>query len=260
MTAAGEGNNKIAASKAAHQKITRPQTGDEYLASLRDDRTVFIYGERVEDVTTHPAFRNTARMVARLYDALHDPKHADQIMVPTDTGNGGKTHAFFKAPKTMDDLLAGRNAIAEWAKITYGWLGRSPDYKAAFLAHRPRWAARSITRCRAGSTRMTRYLFSTRYWCLGRTSSSMATWIAPIISSAHRLPAAIRRPRLHPARGQARLHRRLAAQSGRPRWFLDPRPAAQRNRHRHGLRPGRQGGQHARLRRSRSARRQHLHG
>jgi aromatic ring hydroxylase len=25
------------------------------------------------------------------------------------------------------------DAIAEWARITYGWLGRSPDYKAAFL-------------------------------------------------------------------------------------------------------------------------------
>ena len=73
-------------------------------------------------------------MVARLYDALHDPKRKDKLLVPTDTGNGGMTHAFFKAPKTLDDLLAGRNAIAEWAKLTYGWLGRAPDYKAAFLA------------------------------------------------------------------------------------------------------------------------------
>ena len=114
--------------------VTTPQTGAEYLDSLRDDRTVYIYGERVKDVTTHPAFRNTSRMVARLFDALHDKKHADKIMVPTDTGNGGKTHAFFKAPRTLEDLLAGRNAIAEWAKLTYGWLGRSPDYKASFLA------------------------------------------------------------------------------------------------------------------------------
>src|ERR1700689_4658283 len=111
-----------------------PQTGAEYLDSLRDDRTVYIYGERVKDVTPHPAFRNTSRMVARLYDALHDPKHADKIMVPTDTGNGGKTHAFFKAPKSLDDLLAGRNAIAEWAKLTYGRLGRSPAHQASFLA------------------------------------------------------------------------------------------------------------------------------
>ena len=51
----------------------RPFTGAEYLASLRDGREVYIYGERVDDVTTHPAFRNAARTIARLYDALHDP-------------------------------------------------------------------------------------------------------------------------------------------------------------------------------------------
>ena len=52
----------------------RPFTGTEFLASLRDGREVYIYGERVADVTEHPAFRNTARSIARLYDALHDPK------------------------------------------------------------------------------------------------------------------------------------------------------------------------------------------
>jgi aromatic ring hydroxylase len=113
---------------------SRPMTGAEYLEQLRDGREVYIYGERVKDVTTHPAFRNTARMVARLYDALHDEKRKSRLLLPTDTGNGGFTHAFFKAPKSMDDLIAGRNAIAEWARITYGWLGRAPAYKAAFLA------------------------------------------------------------------------------------------------------------------------------
>src|SRR5246127_46898 len=124
----------IAPEHTGNVKVSRPQTGAEYLDSLRDDRVVYIYGERVKDVTKHPAFRNTARMVARLYDALHDDKRKDRILLPTDTGNGGMTHAFFKAPKNMDDLLAGRTAIAEWAKITYGWMGRAPDYKAAFLA------------------------------------------------------------------------------------------------------------------------------
>ena len=91
-------------------KVAKPQTGDEYLASLRDGREVFIYGERVKDVTTHPAFRNTARMTARLFDALHDPKTKAKLTVPTDTGNGGFTQAFFKAPKSAADLLAGREA------------------------------------------------------------------------------------------------------------------------------------------------------
>ncbi len=37
---------------------TRPFTAGEYIESLRDGREIWIYGERVKDVTTHPAFRN----------------------------------------------------------------------------------------------------------------------------------------------------------------------------------------------------------
>ena len=55
----------------------RPFTGAEFLESLRDGREVYIYGERVKDVTTHPAFRNAAVSVAKLYDALHDAKTKD---------------------------------------------------------------------------------------------------------------------------------------------------------------------------------------
>jgi aromatic ring hydroxylase len=68
---------------------TRPMTGAEYLESLRDGREIWLYGERVKDVTTHPAFRNTARMVARLYDALHDPALHEVLTTVTDTGSGG---------------------------------------------------------------------------------------------------------------------------------------------------------------------------
>ena len=44
----------------------RPFTGLEFLESLRDGREIWIYGERVKDVTKHPAFRNTARMMCPL--------------------------------------------------------------------------------------------------------------------------------------------------------------------------------------------------
>ena len=115
-------------------KNASPMTGSEYLESIDDGRDIFIYGERVKTISEHPAFRNTARMLARLYDALHDPAEQGKYLVDTDTGNGGKTHAYFKAPKSAEEALAGRNAIADWQRITYGWLGRSPDYKAAFLA------------------------------------------------------------------------------------------------------------------------------
>jgi 4-hydroxyphenylacetate 3-monooxygenase len=87
----------------------------------------------VKDVTTHPAFRNAAVSVAQLYDALHDAKSKNVLTAPTDTGSGGYTHKFFKAAFSREDVIAQRDAIAAWARISYGWMGRSPDYKAAFL-------------------------------------------------------------------------------------------------------------------------------
>ena len=114
--------------------VKRPFTGQEFLDSLRDGREVWIYGERVLDVTSHPAFRNPARMLARLYDALHDAGSQPVLTCATDTGSGGYTHRYFRAPTSAEDLVAARDAIAAWARLTYGWMGRSPDYKAAFLA------------------------------------------------------------------------------------------------------------------------------
>ena len=111
----------------------QPLTGDEYLESIRDGREIWIYGERVKDVTTHPAFRNTARMIARFYDAMHDPARKAVLTTDTDTGSGF-THRYYRASRNVDDLVAARDAIAESARISYGWVGRTPDYKAAFLA------------------------------------------------------------------------------------------------------------------------------
>ena len=110
---------------------TTPMTGKEFLDSLDDGREVWIYGERVKKITDHPAFRNSARMLARLYDALHDPARKAILTVPTD--GGGYTHAWFRVPYSAAEQLKARDAIAEWARVTYGWMGRSPDYKAALM-------------------------------------------------------------------------------------------------------------------------------
>jgi aromatic ring hydroxylase len=110
-----------------------PYTGREYLDSLDDDREIWIYGERVKKITEHPAFQNCARMIARLYDALHEDHNSGKNIITMPTEWGGFTHRYFKAPTSLEEQVAGRDAIAAWARITYGWLGRSPDYKAAFL-------------------------------------------------------------------------------------------------------------------------------
>jgi hypothetical protein len=44
------------------------RSGKEHLESLCDSRVVYIGNEKVDDVTTHPALRNTAQTVVALYD------------------------------------------------------------------------------------------------------------------------------------------------------------------------------------------------
>ena len=107
-------------------------TGAEYLAGLDDGREVWYEGERVANVAEHPAFRNAARSIARLYDAVHEPAFAGQL-----TGVdrfGIRTHPFFKPSRNAGELRAARDAIEIWQRLTYGWMGRTPDYKAAFMA------------------------------------------------------------------------------------------------------------------------------
>ena len=48
------------------------RTGKDYVESLRDGREVWIDGERVADVTTHPAFAPMVNVRARIYDLAHE--------------------------------------------------------------------------------------------------------------------------------------------------------------------------------------------
>src|SRR5262249_42183618 len=112
-------------------RAKRPLNGEEYLQSIRDDREGWGYGERGKDLTVPAGFRNAARMIARMYDSLHDPAKQDVLTTPTDTGNGGFTHKYYKVSRTVEELVGARDAIAEWARIGYGWMGRAPDYKAS---------------------------------------------------------------------------------------------------------------------------------
>ena len=67
-----------------------------------------------------------------MYDVLHDPDLSD-VMLGEDS-LGIFTHRFFMPSYSTDDLLAARDAIAVWARLSYGYMGRSPDYKASFMA------------------------------------------------------------------------------------------------------------------------------
>jgi len=121
--------------KQSEQPAAAPNnlmTGPAYLESLRDAREVYIYGERIKDVTRHRSFQNSARSMARLYDALHEPATSEKML--TVSREGFQTHRYFTSCYSSADLFKARDALAHWAKLTFGFMGRSPDYKAGFIA------------------------------------------------------------------------------------------------------------------------------
>jgi aromatic ring hydroxylase len=50
------------------------RSGDDYMRGLRDGREVLLNGERVADVTTHPAFVGGIRTVARYRPSHRRPR------------------------------------------------------------------------------------------------------------------------------------------------------------------------------------------
>src|SRR5439155_25307249 len=107
--------------------------GDEYVRGLRDGRTVLLNGERVADVTTHPAFAAGIRTVAELYDLAHDPANRELMTYPSPR-DGRPINKSWLVPRMREDLAARRRAIKCWTDASYGFLGRSPDHVATFFA------------------------------------------------------------------------------------------------------------------------------
>jgi 4-hydroxyphenylacetate 3-monooxygenase len=109
------------------------RTGSEYLRSLRDGRAIFVDGERVKDVTTHPAFREAARSIARLFDIAAAPENRELMTYPSPK-TGAPVWRAWQIPRSHDDLRAKRRAAEAWAETTFGLMGRTPDHVAGFIA------------------------------------------------------------------------------------------------------------------------------
>jgi 4-hydroxyphenylacetate 3-monooxygenase len=103
------------------------RTGAEYLAGLRDGRTVWLEGKRVEDVATHPRLARTAHTIAALYDLQHDPALTEQMTFRSPS-SGGPVALSYLIPQTSDDLIRRRKELEVFASFSNGMLGRSPDY------------------------------------------------------------------------------------------------------------------------------------
>lgn len=107
------------------------RTGADYLASLNDGRVVLLDGEKVDDVTTHPAFAPVTRTIAELFDLAADPSNNMQYEA---VEIGAPANRTFSIPRSQQELRQRREAVQTWARHTHGWVGRSPDHVGTFLA------------------------------------------------------------------------------------------------------------------------------
>lgn len=86
------------------------RTGAEYKESLADGREIWIDGERVDDVTTHPMFKPIVDIRARIYDLAHERATAG-VMTYVDDETGETCGIGSKPPTTKADWHAKRTAV-----------------------------------------------------------------------------------------------------------------------------------------------------
>lgn len=100
---------------------------EEYVEGLRDSREVYYKGERVEDVTTHPATRGMIETQGELFDLQRENEDLMTFESPT---TGDPVSIFYKMPETKEDLEQRREATKLWMDYTCGVAGRANDFLA----------------------------------------------------------------------------------------------------------------------------------
>jgi 4-hydroxyphenylacetate 3-monooxygenase len=105
-------------------------TGRQKLERMRDGRAVYIGAERVDDVTVHPAFREGAQTIARLYDLKADPARRDLFSFEED---GERISLYWLRCRNRADLDRRMRCCKAIADATYGFIGRSPDQVSGLI-------------------------------------------------------------------------------------------------------------------------------
>ncbi|UIF89740.1 4-hydroxyphenylacetate 3-hydroxylase family protein [Cupriavidus sp. UYPR2.512] len=109
------------------------KTGNQHIAMLRDGREVYLDGKRVTDVTSHPAFRNSIRSYASLYDFQAQPGNIDKMTFQP-AGTDRRVSRIWELPTSYNELVERRQMLEAWTELHYGFMGRSPDHVASCIS------------------------------------------------------------------------------------------------------------------------------
>lgn len=106
--------------------------GAQHLRSVRDGRSVYLDGRLIHDVAAHPAYRHAVASAAALFDHQATPENQERMTI--DIGGGRRVNRAWQLPTSYAELVERRKALVEWAELTCGFMGRSPDHVASSVS------------------------------------------------------------------------------------------------------------------------------
>lgn len=124
--------NKQMLSIPANGEAYSVKNGKIHADSVNDGRAVYLDGQRVDNVSTSPAYRNAIASSAMLYNYQADPANVERMTF--DLGNGRRVNRAWQLPRSYKELVERREALAEWARVSCGFVGRSPDHVASSMS------------------------------------------------------------------------------------------------------------------------------
>jgi 4-hydroxybutyryl-CoA dehydratase/vinylacetyl-CoA-Delta-isomerase len=104
------------------------RTEQQYIDSLRDGRVIYFEGERIPDITKHPAMHGVISRRAGAYALANDPKWRDLLTMEAD---GERVMFLWKQPKTAEDLVRRRNVYLASLRLGARLGAMGPDALAA---------------------------------------------------------------------------------------------------------------------------------
>jgi 4-hydroxyphenylacetate 3-monooxygenase len=108
------------------------KTGEQHIASLCDGREIYLDGERVDDVTTHPAFRGAVASIGRMFDFQSALENRELMTFETDSGT--RANRIWELPASYDALVNRRKGLEAWTELHAGFMGRAPDHVASCIS------------------------------------------------------------------------------------------------------------------------------
>src|SRR5215203_951097 len=91
-------------SERTERNMSDCKTGVEHIKSLKDGRTVYIEGKLVPDVTEHPAFRNSVRSAASLYDYQARPENIEAMTFQPE-GSDRRVNRAWQMPRNHEEMV-----------------------------------------------------------------------------------------------------------------------------------------------------------